>query len=41
MAAAARVTIVEVDKYEESGSLEPEEVVTPGIYVQRIVLRAS
>ena len=41
MAAAARVTIAEVDKYEEAGSLEPENVVTPGLYVQRIVLRAN
>jgi 3-oxoadipate CoA-transferase alpha subunit len=37
MAAAARVTIVEVEEMVEVGELAPESVVTPGIFVQRIV----
>ena len=39
MATAARVTIVEVDEIVEPGELGPEEIVTPGIYVDRIVRR--
>jgi 3-oxoadipate CoA-transferase alpha subunit len=37
MAAAARITIVEVEEIVEVGELAPESVVTPGIFVQRIV----
>lgn len=37
MAAAARVTIAEVEDLVEPGILMPETVHTPGIYVQRIV----
>ena len=37
MAMAARVTIVEVDKLVQPGELDPEVVVTPHIYVHRIV----
>ncbi|SHF79346.1 3-oxoadipate CoA-transferase, alpha subunit [Jatrophihabitans endophyticus] len=37
MAAAATNTIVEVDDIVEAGALDPEHVVTPGIYVDRIV----
>ncbi len=39
MAPAARVTVVEVDEIVEAGQLDPEAVVTPGIFVQRIVRR--
>jgi 3-oxoadipate CoA-transferase alpha subunit len=39
MAGAAKVTIVEVDELVELGSLGPEVIVTPGIYVDRIVVR--
>ena len=39
MATAARVTVVEVDEIVEPGQLDPEEIVTPGIYVDRIVKR--
>jgi acyl CoA:acetate/3-ketoacid CoA transferase alpha subunit len=39
MATAAKVTIVEVDEIVESGELDPEPIVTPGIYVDRIVKR--
>jgi len=37
MATAARVVIVEVDEVVELGALEPDAVVTPGVYVDRIV----
>jgi 3-oxoacid CoA-transferase A subunit len=37
MAMAARVTIVEVENLVDPGAIDPEEVHTPGIYVQRIV----
>ena len=37
MAAAATTTIVQVDRIVEVGSLDPEAVVTPGIYVDRLV----
>ena len=39
MATAARVTVVEVDEIVEPGELDPEEIVTPGIFVNRIVKR--
>ncbi len=39
MAPAARVTVVEVDEIVPAGELDPEAVVTPGIFVQRIVRR--
>jgi 3-oxoadipate CoA-transferase alpha subunit len=37
MATAARVTIVQVQEVVEVGTLDPEAVVTPSIYVDRIV----
>jgi 3-oxoacid CoA-transferase A subunit len=37
MAMAARTTIVEVDELVEPGALDPEVVVTPHLYVSRIV----
>ena len=39
MAPAADITVVEVDEIVEPGELDPELVVTPGIYVDRIVKR--
>ena len=39
MATAAHVTVVEVDEIVEPGELDPEEIVTPGIFVDRIVKR--
>ena len=39
MAGAARVTVAEVDEVVELGELDPEAVVTPGVYVQRVVVR--
>jgi 3-oxoadipate CoA-transferase alpha subunit len=37
MAAAARLTIAQVNEVVELGTLDPEAVVTPGVYVQRVV----
>jgi 3-oxoacid CoA-transferase A subunit len=37
MATAARVVIAEVDEVVETGALDPELIVTPGVYVNRVV----
>lgn len=37
MAMAAKITIAEVDEIVEVGDLEPECIITPGIFVNRIV----
>ena len=37
MATAADVTIAEVEEIVEAGELDPEAIVTPGVYVDRIV----
>lgn len=37
MAMAAKVTIAEVDAIVEVGELDPETIITPGIFVERIV----
>ncbi|WP_298873388.1 3-oxoacid CoA-transferase subunit A [uncultured Microbacterium sp.] len=37
MAAAATTTVVQVDEIVPLGSLDPESVVTPGLYVDRVV----
>jgi len=39
MAGAAHLTIAEVDEVVELGELDPETIVTPAPYVQRIVVR--
>jgi len=41
MATAATTTIVQVDQVVEAGKLDPEAVVTPSIYVDRIVQVAA
>ena len=38
MATAARITIVEVEELVPLGAIDPERVVTPGIFVTRIVV---
>lgn len=38
MAMAARVTVAQVDQIVETGRLDPERVITPAIFVQRLVL---
>jgi len=37
MATAGKVTIVEVEHLVEPGQLEPDAIVTPGVFVQRII----
>ena len=37
MAMAAATTIVEVDEVVDLGALDPENIITPGIFVQRVV----
>jgi 3-oxoacid CoA-transferase subunit A len=37
MAAAAHITIAEVEELVETGTLDPDHIVTPGIYVKRIL----
>jgi 3-oxoacid CoA-transferase subunit A len=40
-AMAGRVTVAEVEEIVETGSLDPDAIHTPGIFVQRIVLNAQ
>ena len=40
-AMAGKVCIVEVEEVVETGSIDPDQVHLPGIYVDRIVLNAS
>ncbi len=37
MATAGRITIAEVEEIVEIGTLNPEEIITPGIYVKRLI----
>jgi len=41
MATAARCTIAEVEELVEPGDLDPDLIVTPGIYVSRIIKGAA
>ena len=41
MATAAKLTIAEVEELVEPGELDPDHIVTPGIYVNRIVVGQS
>jgi 3-oxoacid CoA-transferase subunit A len=41
MAPAARITIAEVEELVEPGQIDPDHVVTPGIYVKHIVCGTS
>lgn len=41
MATAGAVTIAEVEELVELGELEPDEIVTPGIYVDRVIVGAA
>jgi 3-oxoacid CoA-transferase subunit A len=38
MATAARITIAEVEELVDTGTLDPDHIVTPGIYVKRILI---
>jgi 3-oxoacid CoA-transferase subunit A len=37
MATAGKVTIAQVEHLVEPGQIDPDHIITPGIYVQRIV----
>lgn len=41
MATAGRITIVEVEELVEAGELDPNEIHTPSVYVQRIIVGPS
>ncbi|NLW18250.1 MAG: CoA transferase subunit A [Candidatus Cloacimonetes bacterium] len=41
MAMAGKITIVEVDEIVESGELDPEAIVTPGVFVDYIVVKEA
>jgi 3-oxoadipate CoA-transferase alpha subunit len=41
MAAAARLTIVEAQQIVPLGTIDPETVVTPGIFVDRVIAIAA
>lgn len=41
MASAARITIAEVEELVPAGSLDPNHIHTPGIYVQRVIVGPS
>ena len=41
VATAGKITIVEVEQLVETGELDPDQIHTPGIFVQRIVLNAT
>jgi 3-oxoadipate CoA-transferase alpha subunit len=41
MAMAARHTIAEVDEIVPAGSIDPDDVHTPGIFVDRVVARGG
>jgi 3-oxoacid CoA-transferase subunit A len=41
MATAAKVTIVEVEEIVPTGSIDPDQVHTPGVYVKRIIKGAK
>jgi 3-oxoacid CoA-transferase subunit A len=37
MASAGRVTVAEVEHLVDPGTIDPDHIVTPGIYVKRVV----
>lgn len=41
MATAAALTIAEVEELVEPGELDPDQIITPGVYVDRVVVGAS
>ena len=41
MAMAARSTLVAVNEVVELGDLEPETIITPGVFVDRVALKSS
>jgi 3-oxoacid CoA-transferase subunit A len=41
VATAGKITIAEVEDLVETGELDPDQIHTPGIFVQRIILNAT
>ena len=41
MATAAATTVAEVARTVALGEIDPEHIITPGIYVDRVVVRPS
>lgn len=41
MAMAGKLVVAEVDEIVEVGAMDPEEIVTPGVFVDRIVLKEA
>jgi 3-oxoacid CoA-transferase subunit A len=41
VAMAGKITVAEVEEIVENGELDPDEIHTPGIYVQRLVLNTT
>jgi 3-oxoacid CoA-transferase subunit A len=41
VATAGKITIAEVEQLVEVGELDPDQIHTPGIFVQRIILNAN
>jgi len=41
MATAAAVTVAEIEELVPQGSLDPDAIITPGIFVQRMVVVGS
>ncbi|ONG57025.1 3-oxoadipate CoA-transferase [Pseudoroseomonas deserti] len=41
MATAAELVVAEVEEFVEPGAIDPEAVVTPGIFVDRVVLKGA
>ena len=41
MATAAKLTVAEVEEFVELGDLNPDEIVTPGIFVDRVIVGAE
>lgn len=41
MASAARITIAEVEELVDVGTLDPDDIHTPGIFVQRVIVGTS
>jgi len=38
IATAGKITVAEVEELVETGDLDPDQIHTPGIYVQRIIV---
>jgi 3-oxoadipate CoA-transferase alpha subunit len=37
MAGAAKLVIAQVDEFVELGELDPEHIVTPGVFIDRVI----